>query len=107
MYKKIVVPVDLAHTEALDKALATAADMAKHYAAQLTYLGVTTPQPTPLAHSPEEFEKKLSGFAAEDGAKRGVSPAAVSVSSHDPATDLDKDIVAKLAELRPGSPSAR
>jgi nucleotide-binding universal stress UspA family protein len=31
MYSRIMVPVDLAHIERLEKALATAADLAKHY----------------------------------------------------------------------------
>ena len=41
MFKKIMVPVDLAHLPALQKALDVAADMARHYDAALCYVGVT------------------------------------------------------------------
>ncbi len=99
MYKSVVAAVDLSHAEGLEKALATAADIAKHYGAALTYLGVTTVTPGPIAHSPEEFQKKLEAFAKSDGEKRGIEIAARSIASHDPAVDLDETLVDKIKEL--------
>ena len=35
MYRKILVPIDLAHTDKIPKTLSTAIDIAKHYNATL------------------------------------------------------------------------
>ena len=41
MYKNLLVPVDLEHPEHVSKALAVGADLAKHYGAGMTVVGVT------------------------------------------------------------------
>ena len=66
MYTHIMVPVDLAHTETLGKALQTAADLAKHYSCPVTYVGVTMSAPTSVAHNPEEFAAKLETFVSPE-----------------------------------------
>jgi len=67
LYKKIAVPVDLAHTDKLDKAINVAADMAKLYGADVTYISVTAATPGPGGHNPQEYERKLQQFADEQG----------------------------------------
>jgi nucleotide-binding universal stress UspA family protein len=67
VFKHIMVPVDLAHEGRLDRALDVAADLAAHYGARVTYVGVTVPQPSSVAHNPEEFAEKLARFAAAAG----------------------------------------
>ncbi len=52
MYHNIVVPVDIEHADKLEKALATACDLAKAYDAKLTVVGVTGAAPGSLAHNP-------------------------------------------------------
>lgn len=103
MYKKIIVPVDLAHTDMLDKALATAADLAKHYGAELCCVGVTAAAPSAVAHNPKEFGERLEAFAKDCGARHGVTMTARTVESHDPARDvdeaLDKAVHAEGADL--------
>jgi nucleotide-binding universal stress UspA family protein len=89
MYTKIMVPVDLRHIEKLDKALATAADLSKHYDAPAQLVGVTSSAPSSVAHSPEEYATKLKEFAAAEGKKRGVEFGAHAITSPDPARDLD------------------
>jgi len=88
MYSTIMVPVDLAHTDKLEKALKTAADLAKHYGAPVTYLGATPPTPSPVAHTPEEFGQKLAAFAEKQGSGNGIETKSKWVISHDPAVDL-------------------
>ena len=88
MYTSIMVPVDLAHTDQLGKALQTAADLAKHYGAPITYLGATTPEPNEMAHTPQEFERKLQKFAEEQGSGNGIETRAKMVIAHDPTVDL-------------------
>ncbi|WP_033067982.1 universal stress protein [Thalassospira australica] len=99
MYQKMLVPVDLAHVDKLEKVIQTATDLAKHYKAEISILGVSTNTPSSVAHSPKEFEQKLDAFAKELASKHGVSTKAVAHISHDPAVDLSKELVAKADEL--------
>ncbi|GAA5068639.1 universal stress protein [Roseibacterium beibuensis] len=98
MFKHIMVPVDLGHVEKLDRALSVAADLARHYAARVTYVGVTSPQPGSVAHTPEEFAEKLARFTAAQAEVRRIEDVASDpVTVHDPSVDLDKTL-AKTGE---------
>lgn len=88
MFKKIMVPVDLAHTDALDKALTVAADLSRHYNAPIAYVGVTGTAPSEAAGSDVEYKVKLAAFAADQASKRGIQASADTVVSHDPAAEL-------------------
>lgn len=91
MFKHIMVPVDLAHSDRLKGALKVAADLADHYGARVTYVGVTSPQPSSVAHTPQEFAEKLARFAAAQTETTGVKEAGSHpITSHDPSIDLDK-----------------
>lgn len=98
VFTSILVPVDLGHIGALEKALDVAADLGQAGGATVTYVGVTTSAPTEIAHNPEEFGQKLSAFAEEQGLRRGIKTAAKAYTSHDPATDLDKTLLGAIAE---------
>ncbi|RRQ22881.1 universal stress protein [Thiohalobacter thiocyanaticus] len=97
MFNRIMVPVDLAHLNALEKSLTVAADLARHYEAALCYVGVTTSQPSAVARTPEEYEQKLRAFAHEHAPDNGHEPTARVYNSHDPVTDLD-DILVQAIE---------
>ncbi|MBN2759251.1 MAG: universal stress protein [Rhodobacteraceae bacterium] len=99
MYRKVIFPVDLSHIDHLTKALAIAADLAKHYEAEICYVGVTGTAPAPGAHSPTEYTEKLAKFAAEQGAAHGVDASSKACVSHDPSVDTDKTLLAAIAEL--------
>lgn len=92
MYKHIGVPVDLAHTDKLEKALTTATELAKSYAAKITLISVSTTAPSAIAHSPEEFAVKLNEFAAAQSSERGVAFSTRALSSHDLSIDLEKQL---------------
>lgn len=94
MFKKIMAPVDLAHKDRLDKALQCTADLAKQYGAEVVYVGVTTSTPSSLAHTPEEYGKKLDAFAKEQGEAYGITASGDAVISHDPSSDVD-DVLLK------------
>lgn len=98
MYKKILVPVDLAHIERLDKALSTAADLARHYQVPVCYVGVSAAAPSGVAHTPQEFADKLESFAADQAAKHGLRAEAAAPISHDPAVDLAATLVRSVAD---------
>lgn len=89
MFSKIMVPVDLGHTDRLEKALAIAADLTKSYQAKAYLVGVTESAPTKIAPSPDDYAEVLSMFADECSEKLGVTFATHSEISHDIAVDLD------------------
>ena len=98
MFKKIMTPVDLAHKGDLKKALACTADLAKHYGAEVVYVGVTAATPGPTAHNPREFADKLEAFAKAEADEHGIKAAAETVISHDPATDVDDALLKAVKE---------
>lgn len=99
MYKKIMMPVDLAHPDRLEKALATSADLAAHYKIPVCFVGVTAATPGPVAHTPQEFTAKLDRFAADQAAARGIEATAKTCVSHDPAVDLEETLMKAVEEI--------
>ncbi|WP_432695606.1 universal stress protein [Marinobacterium sp. YM272] len=98
MYSKMMVPVDLEHIEGLDKALTTAAEIAKLYNCAVCYVGVSASAPSSVAHTPHEFAQKVKQFSENEAAKRGLSSvSSAAYISHDPAVDLD-DTLMQAAE---------
>ena len=99
MYKTIMIPVDLAHQERLDKALATGADLAKLYGSSLHVVGVTGTAPGSVAHTPEEYAGKLTAFAEAQSQSRGVAFRPLIEIAHDPAIDLDEALEKACKEI--------
>lgn len=99
MYKTIMVPIDLAHVDKLEKSLTTATDLAKLYDASICYVGVTASAPTSVAHSQKEFEKKFSQFAEDQGRKNGIKTSSHVVTTPDPVTEIDDRLVEAVAEV--------
>jgi len=93
VFNRIMVPVDLAHADQLDRALQCAADLAAHYKATVVYVGVAAATPGSVAHTPEEFARKMAAFAASQGETAGVAAEGLALTSHDPATDLDPTLL--------------
>lgn len=98
MYQKIMVPVDLAHKDALDKPLTVAADLASHYNAQLFYVSVTASAPGPVARTPDEYQQKLDAFAQEHGKAHDQTIETRLYVTHDPAVDLEDTLVKAIQE---------
>lgn len=99
MYRKIMVPVDLAHLEALERSLQIAADMARHYDAEVCYVSVTANTPGPVARTPDEYERKLKAFAGEQAGRHGQPTSSRVLISHDPTADLEKILVRTADEI--------
>lgn len=100
MYKNIMVPVDLAHEDKLTRSLTCAGDLAKHWGANVTYVGVTSPVPGKLAHNPEEYKERLARFAAAQGELHGIEAESHAAVSHDPAVDLDKTLLSAIRDTK-------
>ena len=99
MYSKIMVPVDLAHINALQRGLKVAADLARHYEAEVCYVSVAAPTPGPVAHNPEEHEEKLAAFAQQQSEAHGRPASSKLFLSHDPAVDMDDVLVKAIDEV--------
>ncbi len=99
MYKAIMVPVDVAHMDKLDKALTTAADLAAHYKGTATLVAVTANPPDEFGRTFEEFAANLEKLAAEEGKKRGVTFASKAVTTPDPRRELDDVLKAQAHAL--------
>lgn len=93
MFKHIMMPVDLAHADKLDRAMTVAADQAKHYGAKVTYVSVTAAAPGDVARTPGEHAEKLAKLAAAQAELHGHTAESHSVVSHDPAVDLDDKLI--------------
>ncbi len=99
MYSHIMVPVDLTHAERLEKALQTAADLAKLYGATLSYVGVSASAPSAIAHTPEEFSTKMAQFGRIQASKYGLENIKTAAYiSHDPTADLDETLMRAAKE---------
>ena len=99
MYKRIMVPVDLAHAERLTRALDIAALLARQDGATLVYTGVGSGLPGSVAHNPKEFADKLQRFADAQRGAHGLPVEAHAVISHDPAADLDDRLIQAAKEM--------
>lgn len=89
MFKRIMVPIDLAHMDTQARALEVGGDLASRYGATAVYVGVTAQTPSKLAHNPHEFQEKLTDFAAAQGETHHIAVEAHTEISHDPSSDLD------------------
>ena len=98
MFSRIVVPVDLAHSDHLAKALDTATDLARHYGATLTYVSVTAETPTSVAHNPKEFGEKLAEFARRRSEADGVKIDTKAYTATDPTIDIDSRLLRAAEE---------
>lgn len=99
MFAKIMAPVDLAHEVALNRALEVAADMARHYGAELCFVAVTAAAPGPLGHTPEEAAAELAAFAERQATAHGLRATSHLSVSHDPAVDLNTTLLDTIAEV--------
>ena len=98
VFTKLMVPVDVTHPGQLEKALAVAADLARHYGAGICYVAVTSSAPNTLGHTPDEAARHLDEFAAAQGETHGLDTSGHLVVSHDPAVDLDKSLLGAIQD---------
>lgn len=98
MFKKIMIPVDLAHQDEMGRALDVAADLARSHDGALLLVSVTSGLPGSSGHNPGEFRAALSKMAGEVSAKSGLSVDSHTIISPDPTVTMAKDLVAAAAE---------
>ncbi|WP_027962210.1 universal stress protein [Halomonas halodenitrificans] len=99
MFNKIMVPVDLAHITQIEPSLKVSADMARHYQAEVCYVGVTANTPGSVARTPEEYAQKLEAFAQQRGDVHGQPVSSRTISRVDPVADLVDTLVKAIDEV--------
>lgn len=99
MFKKIMVPVDMAHLDVIEPSLQVVADQARHYGAEVCYVAVTATTPGPVAHTPEEYQRKLEAFAHERAKVHGQAVTARVITAPDPIADLDDVLIDAIDEV--------
>ena len=99
MFNRIMVPIDLAKADKLERAIATAGDLAKHYRADLVLVGATGNEATPVARSPEVYREKLAEFATEAGKALGVPVKSDALVLHDLTVDLNRKLAHHAEEV--------
>ncbi len=100
MFNTIAVPVDLAHVDKQQKAIAIAANMAKSFQASVILVGVTTTAPSSIAHSPTEYAQKLADLAAEQSKILGITLESKAIASVDISIDLEKQLDRVIHEVK-------
>lgn len=98
MYNKIMVPVDLAHLERIEKALLCAADLGRHYGIPVCYVGVTGEAPGEAAHNPQEYADRLASFGQEQATRHKLTAETVVQVAHDPAIELPDILSRAIAD---------
>lgn len=99
MYSKIMTPVDLRNPSASEKALKTAADLARVYGSALCYVSVTPATPSEVAKNPDAFAEELAAFGREQAERFGVQAETKAITSHDPAIDLNETLLSAVKEV--------
>lgn len=99
MFNKIMVPVDLAHITQIEPSLKVSADMARHYQAEVCYVGVTANTPGSVARTPEEYAQKLEAFAQQRGKVHGQPVSSKTIGRVDPVADLVDTLVKAIDEV--------
>ncbi|WNK00641.1 universal stress protein [Thalassospiraceae bacterium LMO-JJ14] len=99
MFKTIMVPVDLAHKDLVQRGVDVACDLAAHYDATMHLVGVTAAAPGRAAHSPAELTAKLHTFADSLTDRHAIRVQTKTVVSHDPAVDLEDRLVEAASEI--------
>lgn len=98
MFKKILVPVDLAHLDNLSRALSAAAALAKSQSADVVYAGVYGNAPQPDLPKPDDYANALEGFAKLQASSRGITASALPIFSHDPDAELTSALLSAADE---------
>lgn len=100
MYKHVMIPVDMARIEELDKQVAAAAEFGKACGAAMHLVAVTgKAKPHDGSRDQAAFERRLDGFAAEKGKEHGVTFDTRVIGTSDAYSDLKKRLYEAIDEL--------
>lgn len=93
MFKHIMIPVDMAHEENMERAAKAAADLAKLHDAKLTMVSISGGPLAGKAHSSESSPEMVESYAKAQGDKHGVEIGTHVLESHDVSVDVDRKLL--------------
>ena len=99
MYKVILVPVDLRIMRDIEKSIAVAADLGRHYRASVTLLGISGTGPNIVAPGPEEYKKRVAEYALAKSAQYDFAFRYRHMASVDPSAELQHRIQTVADEI--------
>ncbi|MDA5095226.1 universal stress protein [Aliiroseovarius sp. KMU-50] len=99
MTKSVLVPVDLAHTDALEAAISAVRVVAAPERAKVTLVGVTGSVPSAAAHNPTEFSEKLAAYGSEVAARIGLPVDTQTLVDVDVEADLGRVLIKAAEDL--------
>lgn len=102
MFSKIMVPVDLAHLDAISRALEVAAALSKLHGAPIIYVGVFDKVPTSAARTREERVAQMRNLAQSEAQTRGFdaqNAQSLAIFSDDPGADLGAELLRAIDTL--------
>lgn len=99
MAAPIMVAVDLAHKEDLQKSVGLAVELANLHNAPLILVSVTESGPSPVATSEAGYADALDAYAAELAAKHRIEVKAKNVHSVDVPAELGDALIGTASEL--------
>ncbi|MGI9352887.1 MAG: universal stress protein [Rhizobiaceae bacterium] len=99
MFKHIMVPIDLAEKEKWRKGIEVAANLAKTYGADMTFVSVSGGIQAKVSHSMEKYSRLLAEFGDEIGEAHGIKVGSRNYSVPDPSVEVDKKLIEAIEEL--------
>lgn len=99
MFKHIMVPVDMAHEENMDRAAKAAADMAKLYDARLTMVSISGGPLASKEHSSKTSPQMVEDYAREQAETHGVEIGTHVLDAHDVSVDVDRKLLDAIEKM--------
>jgi len=99
MYTHILVPVDMAHSDDLKKAVQTAADLAKLYDAKVTLVSVVGGLQAKVSNSSGKYSLKLAEFSQGVSELHGVDFESMVYEVPDPSVQVDGTLLKVVEQV--------
>ena len=99
MFKHIMVPVDMAHEENMDRAAKAAADLAKLYDAKLTMVSISGGPLAGKEHSSKTEPQLVEEYAKEQAQKHDVKIGTHTLDSHDMSVEVDRKLLDGIEQM--------
>ena len=99
MFRHIMVPVDLAEKDKLQKAVQVAADLARHYGARITLVSVSGGLQGKVSHSHDEYGRQLALYADDVAKTNEVEVNSLNCGAPDPSVEVDQKLMHAIEEL--------
>lgn len=99
MFKHIMIPVDMAHEENMDRAAKAAVDMAKINDAKLTMVSISGGPLAGKEHSSRTTPEMVETYAKQQAEKHDLEIGTHVLDAHDVSVDLDRKLLDAIEKI--------